>query len=44
MVHRIEKVQNRTRSGHSCTLTLVSHKDNYCGDATYTLYDDASLS
>ncbi|HEV7663170.1 MAG TPA: hypothetical protein VGQ62_06515 [Chloroflexota bacterium] len=26
--------------GHSYTLTLVSHDDNYAGDATYTYYDD----
>ncbi|MGW2815637.1 exo-alpha-sialidase [Streptomyces sp. NPDC001415] len=30
--------------GHSYTLTLVSHDDNYAGDATYTLYDDAALT
>jgi hypothetical protein len=28
--------------GHSYTLTLVSHDDNYPGDPTYTLYDDAT--
>jgi hypothetical protein len=27
-------------AGHSYTLTLVSHDDNYVGDATYTLFDD----
>jgi hypothetical protein len=27
-------------AGHSYTLTLVSHDDNYAGDATYTLFDD----
>jgi hypothetical protein len=26
--------------GHSYTLTLTSHDDNYTGDQTYTLYDD----
>jgi hypothetical protein len=31
-------------AGHSYTLTLVSHDDNYTGDATYTLYDDVSVS
>jgi len=31
-------------AGHSYTLTLVSHDDNYPGDATYALYDDATLS
>lgn len=30
--------------GHSYTLTLVSHDDNRSGNATYTLFDDASLS
>jgi hypothetical protein len=27
-------------AGHSYTLSLVSHDDNYVGDATYTLFDD----
>jgi len=27
-------------AGHSYTLTLLSHDDNYVGDATYTLFDD----
>src|SRR5204862_8294546 len=27
-------------AGHSYTLTLISHDDNYTGDATYTLFDD----
>ncbi|MGW4528607.1 exo-alpha-sialidase [Amycolatopsis sp. NPDC004378] len=31
-------------AGHSYTLTLASHDDNYPGDATYTLYDDVTLS
>jgi hypothetical protein len=26
--------------GHSYTLTLIDHDDNYAGDPTYTLYDD----
>jgi hypothetical protein len=29
--------------GHSYTLTLVSHDDNYAGDATYTLFDDVAI-
>lgn len=29
-------------AGHSYTLTLVSHDDNYTGDATYTLFDDVA--
>ncbi|MEV6056217.1 hypothetical protein [Streptomyces sp. NPDC052107] len=31
-------------AGHSYTLTLISHDDNYTGDATYTRYDDVTLS
>ena len=31
-------------AGHSYTLTLISHDDNYPGDPTYTLYDDVALS
>jgi hypothetical protein len=31
-------------AGHSYTLTLISHDDNYTGDATYTKYDDIALS
>ena len=31
-------------AGHSYTLTLTSHDDNYTGDPTYTLYDDVSLT
>ncbi|HET9052291.1 MAG TPA: hypothetical protein VFO60_11365, partial [Candidatus Dormibacteraeota bacterium] len=30
--------------GHSVTLTLASHDDNYAGDPTYTLYDTVALS
>jgi hypothetical protein len=30
-------------AGHSYTLTLVNHDDNYPGDPTYTLYDDVTL-
>jgi serine protease len=29
-------------AGHSYTLTLTSHDDNYPGDPTYTLFDDVS--
>lgn len=29
-------------AGHSYTLTLISHDDNYVGDATYTLFDDVT--
>ena len=31
-------------AGHSVTLTLISHDDNYAGDPTYTLFDDVALS
>lgn len=31
-------------AGHSVTLTLANHDDNYSADPTYTLYDDVSLS
>ncbi|NUR57200.1 MAG: hypothetical protein HOV87_00585 [Catenulispora sp.] len=31
-------------AGHSYTLTLTSKDDNYTGDATYTKYDDVTLS
>jgi hypothetical protein len=31
-------------AGHSYTLKLASHDDNYAGDATYTRYDDVTLS
>ena len=30
-----------TQAGHSVTLTLTSHDDNYAADPTYTLWDDA---
>jgi hypothetical protein len=29
--------------GHSYTITLLSHDDNYPGDPTYTFFDDVSL-
>jgi Putative Ig domain len=31
-------------AGHSYTLTLTSHDDNYAGDPTYTLFDDVALA
>ncbi|MCW2916947.1 MAG: hypothetical protein JWN52_5015 [Actinomycetia bacterium] len=31
-------------AGHSYTLTLTNRDDNYTGDATYTKYDDVTLS
>jgi hypothetical protein len=30
-------------AGHSYTLTLTSHDDNYSGDPTFTLFDDVAL-
>jgi hypothetical protein len=30
-------------AGHSYTLTLISHDDNYGADPTYTLFDDVAL-
>src|SRR3989442_1097557 len=30
--------------GHSYTLSLLSHDDNYPGDPTYTLFDDVALA
>ena len=38
---------NRTGSitaGHSYTLRMTNHDDNYPGDPTYTLYDDVALT
>jgi hypothetical protein len=29
--------------GHSYTLTLIDHDDNYASDPTYTLYDDVAI-
>jgi hypothetical protein len=31
-------------TAHSYTLTLISHDDNYAGDATYTYYDDVATA
>jgi serine protease len=30
--------------GHSYTLTLTSHDDNYAADPTFTLFDDVATS
>jgi hypothetical protein len=38
------QVSASVTAGHSVTLTLTSHDDNYAGDPTYTLYDDVALS
>lgn len=31
-------------AGHSYTLSLTSHDDNFAGDATFTMYDDVALT
>ncbi len=38
------KVSSALTAGHSYTLTLVSHDDNYAGDPTHTLFDDVAVS
>jgi subtilase family serine protease len=38
------KISTPVVAGHSYTLTLTSHDDDYAGDPTYTLYDDVALS
>jgi hypothetical protein len=38
------KVTASITAGHTYTLNLTSHDDNYAGDATYTRFDDVSLS
>jgi len=38
------QVSKALTAGHSYTLKLVSHDDNYTGDSTYTLYDDVTVS
>ena len=37
------QVSAAVTAGHSYTLTLISHDDNYAGDPTYTLYDDVTV-
>ena len=34
------QVSGSVTAGHSYTLTLTSHDDNYGSDPTYTLFDD----
>jgi serine protease len=38
-----KNVTTPVTAGHSYTLTLENHDDNYPGDPTYTLYDDVTL-
>lgn len=37
------KVTASLTAGHSYTITLISHDDNWPGDPTYTFYDDVSV-
>jgi serine protease len=37
------QVNSAVTAGHSYTLTLTSHDDNYPTDPTYTLYDDVTI-
>jgi hypothetical protein len=38
------QVSTAVTAGHSYTLALTSHDDNYPGDPTYTLFDDVALT
>lgn len=38
------KVTAKVTAGHSYTLTLTSHDDDYFADPTYTLYDDVAVN
>ena len=38
------QISGSITAGHSYTLTLTSHDDNYAGDPTYTLFDDVNVS
>ena len=38
------KVSKSITAGHSYTLKLISHDDNYPGDPTSTLYDDVAVN
>ncbi|MFE9448054.1 exo-alpha-sialidase [Streptomyces sp. NPDC006739] len=39
-----KQIASSVTAGHSYKLTLISHDDDYAGDATYTLYDDVSFT
>ncbi|NUP46903.1 MAG: hypothetical protein HOW97_06245 [Catenulispora sp.] len=39
-----KQVSASVTAGHSYTLTLTSHDDDYSGDPTYTLFDDVTAS
>src|SRR5439155_2561054 len=38
------QVNGALTAGHTYTLTLTSHDDNYPSDPSYTLYDDVTLT
>jgi hypothetical protein len=38
------KASSAVTAGHSVTLTLIDHDDNYPTDPTYTLYDDVAIT
>ncbi|HLW01498.1 MAG TPA: hypothetical protein VKT82_22770 [Ktedonobacterales bacterium] len=38
------QVSTSITAGHSYTLTLTSHDDNFSGDPTFTLFDDVNVS
>ena len=39
-----QQVTAAVTAGHTYTLTLTSHDDNYSGDPTFTKYDDVALN
>src|SRR6202022_2421421 len=39
-----KQVTAAATAGHSVTLTLSSHDDNYAGDPTYTQYDSVTVT
>ncbi|MFB7511560.1 hypothetical protein ACFC0P_50885, partial [Streptomyces broussonetiae] len=39
-----KQVSGTVTAGHNYTLTLTNKDDNYAGDATYTYYDDVTVS
>ena len=39
-----QQASTSATGGHSVTLTLANHDDNYAADPTYTLYDDVAVA
>lgn len=39
-----KQITSSVTAGHSYTLTLANHDDDYSGDPTYTYYDDVTVS